>query len=104
MSKSQAQIFDFYSQIAYPGPKARATTVWAKRFARHLDTKAELLFLDAGCGAAAHSVGLAQIFPNATIIGIDGARSSLEKGRGAVATVLFQEGTLNNGDHLVVGQ
>lgn len=79
--RSQQGVFEFYSRIAYPGPDARPSTRWAARFSRHLDRDGRLRFLDAGCGAAAHSIGIAQLFPKAHVVGIDGARDSLEQGR-----------------------
>ncbi|MCC7293765.1 MAG: class I SAM-dependent methyltransferase [Phycisphaerales bacterium] len=76
-----------YTQLPYPGDgvvrttSARILREGMRRLAPALLSKADLRIADVGCGTGEATAGLARIFPNARIVGIDVNPASLELAR-----------------------
>ncbi len=82
--KNQSPTAPLYTELPYPADgvvrttNARILKAGVKAHFPHLHDRSKLRIVDVGCGTGENTVGLAQLFPDAEIIGIDINPASLE--------------------------
>src|SRR5689334_22298359 len=86
--KNQSPTAPLYTELPYPADgvvrttNARILKAGIKAHFSHLLARGRLRIVDVGCGTGENTVGLATLFPQAEIVGVDINPASLELASG----------------------